>query len=66
MERKIFEFLRDILTPSGKRGNVSYNTVCRAFNISPLEVCRILQDLISAGKISVCYVSTYGCYIILK
>lgn len=65
MERKIFEFLRDILTTSGKRGNVFYNTVCRAFNISPLEVCGILQDLISAGKISA-NISTYGCYIILK
>lgn len=65
MERKIFEYLRDILTPTGKRGNVSYNAVCRAFNISQLEFCEILQDLISAGKISA-NISTYGCYIILK
>lgn len=67
MERKVFEYLRDVLTPNGGRGNVDYLEMCHAVggDLLPLDIVVILNCLIKEGKIDA-RISTYAAYVVLK
>ena len=66
MKAKVYEYLRDVLCPNGRRGNVHYNEVCKALgDITPLEVVALLRSLHYEGKI-VAETSTYAAYVTLK
>lgn len=67
MEKKIYEYLRDVLCPNDSRGNVHYSEMCSAIggDLSPLEIVAILNHLIKEGKIDA-RISTYAAYVVLK
>lgn len=67
MEKKIYEYLRDVLCPNGGRGNVCYSEVCSAFkgDITQIGVLDALKLLHDEGKITV-DISTYAAYVVLK
>lgn len=66
MKARVYEYLRDVLCPNGRRGNVHYNEVCKALgDITPLEVVALLRLLKDEGKIDT-YTSTYAAYVVLK
>lgn len=67
MKSKVFEYLRDVLTPNDSRGNVHYSEMCSAIggDLSPLDIVGILNHLIKEGKIDA-RISTYAAYVVLK
>lgn len=64
---KVYEYLRDTLTPMNGCGNIHYCNVCDAIgnDLTPLELVEILHILISKGKVNG-FTSTYAAYIVLK
>ena len=67
MEKKVYEYLRDVLCPNGGRGNVRYYDVCVAFrgDITQIGVMNTLKLLNDEGKI-MADCSTYAAYVVLK